>query len=305
MVNVGITKIHVIRLGSLSCANWILAYRQYGGNRIIKRRSCNFERRRLPFGNPRYSNSNAPTSEPHLQGYQKFIIHPTHENRFPSRGRLFRSRYFDKYAHLVPFVFTLLQHIYAFYPARVRVISALRAFYSLSIFTYTFVIRIILHSDYFVPQNIRPIAKWKSEHFCLVINCNCCCHAYKALQDNLLRDKVTRVYDIVVGSIWASWDVSLSIRVAVVCCREFWSMPRPPGGTYVHHARKKKRSEAAFPINARASIYLKHIILLEIKAGQTFHVVTCFNGINENKYDKLQNCNLPKELLLHFSISSF
>jgi len=30
-----------------------------------------------------------------------------------------------------------------------------------------------------------------------------------------------------------------------------------PGGTYVHHAKKKKRSEAAFPINARASIYLK------------------------------------------------
>jgi len=39
-------------------------------------------------------------------------------------------------------------------------------------------------------------------------------------------------------------------------------MPLLPGGTYVHHARKKNRSEAAFPINARASMYLgkKNII---------------------------------------------
>lgn len=135
----------------------------------------------------------------------------------------------------------------------------MRAFYFVLIFAYAFVTRIILHADYFVPQNIRSIMKQVSGHFYFVINCNCFRRAYKALQDNLLRDKVTRVYDIVVGTIWASWDVSLSIKVAVVCCREFWSMPRPPGGTYVHHARKKKRSEAAFPINARASMYLKYI----------------------------------------------
>lgn len=75
---------------------------------------------------------------------------------------------------------------------------------------------------------------------------------------------------IVAGVIGLSCCVSFNINVVVGSSREFWVPLLLPGGIYVHQARKKKRRDAALPMKANASMYLKQVKQFRIKSNEIF-----------------------------------